>query len=42
MQLDSRANLDNWKRRLSPNEIGRIRKLTEDVARFYYPEESWN
>jgi hypothetical protein len=42
VQLDSRANLDNWKHRLSAEEIARIRRLTEDVARFYYPEESWN
>lgn len=42
VELDSRANLDNWRRRLSPEEITRIRKLTEDVAHFYYAEESWN
>ncbi len=33
VKLDSRVNLHNWKRRLSPEEIGRIRQLTEDVAR---------
>jgi hypothetical protein len=42
VQLDSRANLDNWKRRLTPEEIVHIRKLTEDVAHSYYAEESWN
>ena len=38
VKLDSRANLDNWKKRLTADEISRIRKMTEDVAQFYYPE----
>ncbi len=42
VQLDSRANLENWRRRLSPEEISRVRRLTADVSGFYYPEESWN
>lgn len=41
-QLDSRANLQNWKTRLSPQEIDRIRDLTGDTARHYYNEGSWN
>ena len=42
VRLDSRANLENWKRRLSPDEIRRIRRVTADVAQLYYPEEDWN
>lgn len=42
VKLDSRANLHNWKRRLSPDEIDRIRQLTEDVAHDYYPDVDWN
>ena len=42
VKLDSRANLDNWKRRLSTEEIARIRKATEEVAQLYYPEVDWN
>jgi hypothetical protein len=42
VRLDSRANLGNWKRRLGPQEIARIRQVTADVARLYYPEEDWN
>jgi hypothetical protein len=38
VKLDSRANLDNWKKRLSPNEITRVRTMTEDVAHLYYPD----
>ncbi len=42
VKLDSRANLDNWKRRLSSAEIARIRRETEEVAHLYYPEVAWN
>ncbi len=42
VKLDSRANLDNWKRRLTSDEIARIRSLTEEVAQLYYPEVNWN
>lgn len=41
-RLDSRANLDNWKRRLSPEEIGQIRELTEELTARYYPDFSWD
>ncbi len=40
-RLDSRANLQNWKRRLSAEEISRIRQLTESVAVRYYPDFTW-
>jgi Sulfotransferase family len=42
VKLDSRANLDNWKRRLMSDEIARIRRMTEEVAHLYYPEVNWN
>jgi len=42
VKLDSRANLDNWKRRLTSDEIGRIRRVTEEAAHLYYPEVNWN
>lgn len=38
VKLDSRANLDNWKKRLGTEEISRIRSMTEDVAHLYYPD----
>lgn len=41
VKLDSRANLKNWKKRLAPEEIERIRKLTADVAGRYYVDEDW-
>ncbi len=42
VKLDSLANLDNWKRRLSSSEIDRIRRETEGVSYLYYPEVAWN
>jgi hypothetical protein len=40
-RLDSRAAMNSWKRRLSSEEIERIRCLTEGVAGLFYPEEAW-
>ncbi|MFM8322191.1 MAG: hypothetical protein ACKOC5_14860, partial [Chloroflexota bacterium] len=42
VRLDSRANLYNWKKRLTPEEIRRIRHLTEDLAAHFYPEIEWD
>ena len=41
IKLDSRANLDNWKRRLNDAEIMRIRKITGKTARLFYSDEEW-
>jgi len=41
VKLDSRANLDNWKKRLSNDEIVRIRKLTGKTAKLFYSDEEW-
>jgi hypothetical protein len=41
VKLDSRANMDNWKKRLTSEEITRIRKLTEDVSHLFYSENEW-
>jgi Sulfotransferase domain len=41
VKLDSRANMDNWKKRLTPEEITRIRKLTEDVSPLFYSDYEW-
>lgn len=42
VKLDSRANIDNWKKRLSAEEIKHIRELTSDVAELCYPDADWN
>lgn len=39
--LDSTASLDNWRRRLDPDEVARIRRRTEETAALYYPEDKW-
>jgi hypothetical protein len=41
VKLDSRANMDNWKKRLTLEEIIRIRKLTEDVSHLFYADTEW-
>lgn len=41
VRVDSRASLQNWKRRLSQEEIARVRHLTEEVAGLYYSAEEW-
>ena len=41
VKLDSRANMDNWKKRLDSDEINRIRKMTEEVTQLFYPDVEW-
>jgi hypothetical protein len=40
-QLDSRANIDNWKNRLTDAEVSRIRTITGDVAAHFYSQDTW-
>jgi hypothetical protein len=41
IKLDSRASLDNWKKRLTAAEIDRVRTMTEGVSAFYYSDVEW-
>ena len=41
VKLDSRANLDNWKKILTPEEITKIRNITEDVSFHFYKDNEW-
>ena len=41
VKLDSRASLDNWKQILTPEEITRIRKMTESVSPLFYSDNEW-
>lgn len=41
VQLDSRANLDNWKKRLTPQQIDQVREQTGQSAAHFYPDEDW-
>ena len=42
LRLDSRQNVWSWRRRLSPEEIARIRRGTEDVSRHFYGAADWD
>ncbi|MFZ5912131.1 MAG: sulfotransferase [Chloroflexota bacterium] len=41
VKLDSRANLDNWKKRLGVDEIERIRQACGETADLFYPDSEW-
>jgi hypothetical protein len=41
VRLDSRANMSNWKKRLSEDEINRVREMTEGVAQLFYADAGW-
>lgn len=41
IRLNSRASLQNWKQRLSTEEIERIKCITADVWPLYYAAEEW-
>jgi hypothetical protein len=40
-RIDSQATLGNWKKRLTAEEMRRIRRVTEPVASAYYSEDEW-
>lgn len=40
-RLDSKANLGNWRRRLTPEQVDQVRAYTEQVTKVFYPEISW-
>ncbi|HAV78194.1 MAG TPA: sulfotransferase family protein [Anaerolineae bacterium] len=41
IKLDSAANVKNWRKRLSDEDVRRIREITGDVSRLYYSDEEW-
>ena len=41
LKRDSRANIKNWKKRLSEEQIEKIRKLTETVSNRFYNRDDW-
>jgi hypothetical protein len=38
VKLDSRANIENWKKRLTEEEISLIHEITHDTIRLFYPD----
>jgi Sulfotransferase domain len=41
VKLDSRASMMNWKKRLTEDEIRRVREMTEETALLFYTETEW-
>lgn len=41
IKRNSRANIYNFKKRLSQEEIEKIKKETEDIWRFFYQDKDW-
>jgi hypothetical protein len=41
LRRNSSANVWSWKRRLTPGEIARVRRGTEDVAGYFYADDEW-
>ena len=40
-KLDSLANIDSWKKRMTTEEIDRVREITKEIAPLYYSDEEW-
>lgn len=40
-KLDSRANIAGWKKRMTAEEIDRVREITQEIAPLYYSEAEW-
>ena len=41
VKLDSATNVKNWKKRLSAEDLNRIRDITAEVSGLYYSNEEW-
>jgi hypothetical protein len=40
-KLDSRASIDNWKQRMTAEEVNRVREITKGSAPLYYYDAEW-
>jgi len=41
VKMDSAASIKNWRKRLSKDDVNKIRTMTEGVSEFYYSDEDW-
>ena len=41
VKLDSRANVDSWRKRITEDELKRIRQMTEGVSDLFYSDGEW-
>jgi hypothetical protein len=42
VRLNSRANLENWKHRLTREEVDRVLKTTRDIVPLFYTDPGWD
>lgn len=40
-KLDSRANIDIWKKRMTAEDIDHVHEITKEIAPLYYSEAEW-
>jgi len=40
-KLDSRASIDIWKKRMSTEEVDRVREITQEISPLYYSDAEW-
>jgi sulfotransferase family protein len=41
LKRNSKANIWNWQERLTPGEIDRVRRQTEELADYFYGDQDW-
>ena len=41
VKLDSLANLNNWKKRMTAEEIERVRTITDEISTLHYSDAEW-
>jgi hypothetical protein len=41
LKRDSKANIWNWKQRLTPGEIEKIKEQVRDIAEYFYSDQDW-
>jgi len=41
VKMDSVGSIKNWRKRLSEEDVNKVRVMTEGVAEFYYSNEDW-
>jgi hypothetical protein len=40
-KLDSQANIDSWKERMTADEIARVREISREISPLYYSDAEW-
>ena len=40
-KMDSKASIDSWKKRMTADEIERVREISRDISPLYYSDAEW-